>query len=624
MARRPRTRAALVALFAVAGAAYLVWRAAFTLSPDFPVYSALFLGAEVWVFASALVFYRLMPPPDPAPAPTPDPPGRWTIDVFVATCGEDLDLVRTTAVAARDLDGTHTTWICDDADRAEIRALAEEIGVGYLARGTRTDFKAGNLNHALAHTGGDLVLFLDADHVPRRHLLTRLAGFFRDTRVAFVQIPQVYWNVDSFQHVEVGRTGALWHESSIFHHRLQRGADRVGGPLFVGTGALMRRSALDEIGGIATGSVTEDVHTSMRLHAAGWRSVYVDEALGVLLAPETPYAFARQRLRWAQGAMQLLRRENPLLQRGLGAGQRVAYLATWMGFLAAWPNLLFYLAPALYLLLGLAPVSVPAAVGVPIIAAHIALDLLIYRALAAPEARFLFGERFRMTLLAIQMRATLRLLRPDGLPFQVTPKGPHRGLPAWVWVPTAAVWALEVAGATAGLVALSRDAVPAGPGALCVALCAHFAVVGYFALANLLRHQVVDEVPSVAVDLAGRLGEVPVRVERLASTLAWLVPSAPLPDGSRPLVVEGLDPVLPAVVDARAAGRVRVAIEAEGADRVGLDRFLFEEAVPAFLAAHAGAPPVPPPGQMTQESFVRADPTPTRTKGGAEGLPPVV
>ena len=116
-----------------------------------------------------------------------------------------------------------------------------------------------------------------------------------------------------------------------------------------------------------------------------------------------------------------------------------------MGFLAAWPNLALYLAPALFLLAGIAPVDADPTVAVPIIAAHIALDLAVFRALAAPEGRFLYGERFRLGSLAVHLLATGRLLWPRGAVFQVTPKGPHRGLPAWVWAPTAALWGLHVA-----------------------------------------------------------------------------------------------------------------------------------------------------------------------------------
>jgi len=597
-----------------AGVAYLAWRAAVTLSGAPPLYAALFYLAEVHLFLSSVVFYRLLGPPDPEQECPPVPDVLPTLDVLVATCREDLDLVRTTAVAARDMDLPHRTFLCDDGDRPEMAALARALGIGHFARGVNTDFKAGNLNHALARTDGELVLFLDADHVPRRQLLTRLVGWFEDLRVGFVQIPQVYYNVDSFQHVEVAQTGTLWHESSIFQHRVQNGAAIVDGPLFVGTGALMRRTAIEAIGGIATGTITEDVHTSMRLHAAGYRSVHVDEALGVLLAPDTPHAYARQRLRWAQGAMQILRRENPLWKRGLSWRQRIAYFATWMGFLACYPLLLFYVAPALYVLFDLAPVSVDAAVGVPLVAAHVGCDLLVYRLLGAPEARFLFGERFRMTTLSVNLRASLRLLKPDGLVFQVTPKGPHRGLPAWVWLPVAALLVLNT---TAVVVGMGRvylqDGHPVAI-ALGVALSAHFAVVAAFAFANMLKHRSTTESHAIPVSVPTRgwlqsdEAPVDVHVVRLSGRFGYLRAQPPLPPATRmrlDLSAIGLPEAVEVEVEGPRDGQrdapSRFAFSGlSTAEREHLDHYLFDTAVPSLLSSLADAPPVPPPEPVVE------------------------
>jgi cellulose synthase (UDP-forming) len=602
-------RAALFWGYAAAGAAYLVWRAAMTLSGAPPVYAALFYLAEVHLFLSSLVFYRLLAPPDLEREHPTVPDAVPSLDVLIATYREDVDLVRTTAVAARDMDLPHRTFLCDDGDRPEMAALAQALGIGYFARGVNTDFKAGNLNHALARTDGELVLFLDADHVPRRQLLTRLVGWFEDLRVGFVQVPQVYYNVDSFQHVEVAQSGTLWHESSIFQHRMQNGAAIVDGPLFVGTGALMRRSALDAIEGIATGTITEDVHTSMRLHAAGFRSVHVDEALGVLLAPDTPYAYARQRLRWAQGAMQILRRENPLWKQGLSWPQRVAYFATWMGFLASYPLLLFYLAPALYVLFDLAPVSVDAAVGVPIIAAHVAWDLAVYRLLGAPEARFLFGERFRMTTLSVNLRASLRLLKPDGLVFLVTPKGPHTGLPAWVWLPVAGLLLLNGAAVVVGMSRLYLEVGHPVAITLAVVFAAHFAVVAVFALANMLRHRSAAESHAIPVSVPTRawLPEdeepVDVHVVRLAGQFGYLRAQPPHPPGTRlrldlsPIgLPEPIDVVVEGTPEGRADLPARFGFSAlTSAERDRLDHYLFDTAVPSLLSALADAPFVPPP-----------------------------
>ena len=274
---------ALVGVHAALALPYLAWRAGWTLNFEHPVYAVVFLLAEAFCVVSSWVFYQLVAARGEPPVPPP-PTHRPTVDVLICTYNEEIDLLRTTAVAARDMDGAPAVWICDDGRRPAVEALAREIGVGYLTRPSNEHYKAGNLNNALEHTTGELVLVLDADHVPRGALAERLASFFADPKVGLVQTPQVYYNIDSYQHHVSNRTRRLWHEATVFHHMMQPGAQRRNAAFFVGTGAMLRRAALDQVGGFATGSITEDIHTSIRLHGAGWRSVYVDEALGFLEA----------------------------------------------------------------------------------------------------------------------------------------------------------------------------------------------------------------------------------------------------------------------------------------------------------------------------------------------------
>jgi cellulose synthase (UDP-forming) len=349
-------RAALLAAHVSASIAYIVWRAGWTMNAEHPVFAALVLLAEAALLACGFVFYfMILRRPERAAPPrllTRTP----TIDVLIATYNEDVELLRLTATAARDMELPHRTFICDDGRRPAMAALARELGVGYLTRPDNLDFKAGNLNHALARTDGELVLVLDADHVPHPALLSRTVGHFADEQVALVQTPQVYYNVDSFQHdLAAGRP--LWHEGVLFHHVIQPGADRLNAAFFVGTGGVVRRSALAAIGNFATGSITEDIHTSMRLHAAGYRSVYVDEALGFMLAADTPFAYARQRERWCQGSMQILRSECPLWKRGLSLWQRIFYFNALSVYLTAYLHLVCYLAPGLFLLFGWSPID---------------------------------------------------------------------------------------------------------------------------------------------------------------------------------------------------------------------------------------------------------------------------
>jgi len=619
----PRMRTALFVLYAALALSYLVWRLGFTLNAEHPLYAGLFLCAEAFGVLASLVFYTLiLHRGDP---PGPSAPGRpYTVDVLIATYNEDTDLLRTTAVAARDMKGPHRTWICDDGRRTAAKALAREIGVGYITRPDNEHYKAGNLNHALSVIEGDLVLVLDADHVPRREMLERLVGYFQDESLALVQTPQLFYNVDSYQHHVLAGRRRLWHEASLFHHMMQPGAGRLNAAFFVGTGAMLRRSALEEVGGFATGSITEDIHTSMRLHAAGYRSLYVDEALGFLLAPDTPFAFARQRLRWAQGAMQILRKENPLRKRGLDLWQRIGYMNSLAGYLSAYQHLVLYLAPGLYLMAGMSPIAVDPFVGFPIFVAWIAQGLLVYKLLAAPHARLFLSECYKMLTVSIHIFASATLLRPEGLSFRVTPKGKHGGLPLALVMPAAFLFLFNLTGVGIGLTRLVRGGPYLGALVLTTFFSAWFALAGALALVHAWERRGVEEPFAFPVSLGARVwwkvrgggdGEpaaVPAQVRRLNHRTAYALMQQQ-PEPGREVLLDlskaGLDLPVAAVVDGHEpavgakSGTSVVKLSLRGLQplaRDALDRFLFNTALPRFFAGFHEAPPGPPPESVPE------------------------
>jgi cellulose synthase (UDP-forming) len=97
--------------------------------------------------------------------------------------------------------------------------------------------------------------------------------------------------------------------------------------------------------------------TAMRLHGLGWRSVYHHEILARGLAPEELGTMLQQRLRWAQGTLQVLLRENPLTQRGLSWGQRLMYFGTMWTYLSGFAAVIYLLAPVLFLCFGVQPLK---------------------------------------------------------------------------------------------------------------------------------------------------------------------------------------------------------------------------------------------------------------------------
>lgn len=104
-------------------------------------------------------------------------------------------------------------------------------------------------------------------------------------------------------------------------------------------------------------SVTEDMATCMQMHAHGWKTAYHNEVLARGLAPNDIRAMLAQRLRWAQGTVQVLLRENPLVQKGLSMGQRLMYFATMWSYFAGFAAVAYIIAPALYLVFGVMPVQ---------------------------------------------------------------------------------------------------------------------------------------------------------------------------------------------------------------------------------------------------------------------------
>jgi cellulose synthase (UDP-forming) len=410
---------AVVLAFLVVGLWYLSWRPT-TLNPEAPVFSWVVYGAEVYGFAGALLHtfmvWRLSRPV----LPGPPEPGQ-SVDVLIPTVDEAPELVRRTLLAARQMDYPHTTWLLDDGNRPEMRALADELGCRYVARTDRRHGKAGNLNHGLAHASGRFVALFDADHAPRRDFLTRTLGYFRDPDLAFVQTPQDFYNLDSYQHRHNPGRGFIWTEQSLFFRVILPGKDRHNAAFFAGSCAVMRRAALDAVGGIATGTVTEDLHTSLRLHKRGYRSLYHPESLAFGLAPPSVRPFLRQRVRWGMGAMQVWRREGVLTARGLTGAQRLNYLASMATYFDGWQKAVFYLAPVVVLTTGVMPI---AALGWPFLAHFLPYYLLNFWAfeeLGRGYGRSVYVEQYNMARFAAFIRATLGGLQRAGR-FRVTPK----------------------------------------------------------------------------------------------------------------------------------------------------------------------------------------------------------
>ena len=274
-----------------------------------------------------------------------------SVDVFVPVYGEDVQEVKETAIAARDMFGKHTTYILDDGKSDELQVIAKSIGVEYIRRPRNDYAKAGNINYALSKTKGDYFVILDADFIANKRFLYETVPFFEDDLMAFVQTPQYYSNQTNFV-----STAASFMQH-VFYSLVQVGKNRFNAAFCVGTNVVFRRSAIERIGGIHFQSKSEDIWTSMYLHEHGFKSVYINKVLAVGKTPETIKAYSKQQLRWATGSFEIFLRRNPLFNHRLTVDQRIQYLGTTAFYFNGFAVSMLLFLPALQIFFNLSPIA---------------------------------------------------------------------------------------------------------------------------------------------------------------------------------------------------------------------------------------------------------------------------
>lgn len=291
----------------------------------------------------------------PTPKPHIEP-----VDILITVAGEPVDVVEETVKAAKAIDyqdfGIHILndgYVAQKDNWREIEALAKRLKVNCITRRKPGGAKAGNINNALKETKRSLVAVLDADHVPHPDFLKVLVPYLGDQRVAFAQSPQFYKNAR--QNV---MAGTAWDQQKLFFGPIMRGKDRHGAAFMCGTNMVIRRTALDEVGGMCETNIAEDFLTSLFMHQKGWKSVYVPQVLAEGLAPEDLGSYYKQQFRWARGSLEILFRHNPLFKRGLTGAQRFEYLSAGGFWLSGAIVLMNALLPVAFFMTGAVPLVI--------------------------------------------------------------------------------------------------------------------------------------------------------------------------------------------------------------------------------------------------------------------------
>ncbi|MFO1295017.1 MAG: UDP-forming cellulose synthase catalytic subunit [Rubrivivax sp.] len=427
--------ASLLAMIAISTAVslrYIWWRITHTMdlqyASDYLVGGPLlFAEAYTWM-ALFLGYLQTSWPLQRRELSLPPDRGTWpTVDVYIPSYSEPLEVVRPGVLAALALDWPADklrVYLLDDGRRPEFRAFAEQVGARYLVRADNRHAKAGNLNNALAHSDGEFVAVFDCDHIPTRDFLTATLGWLvREPRCAVVQTPHNFFSPDPFEkNLQAFRR--VPNEGELFYGVVQDGNDLWNATFFCGSCAVLRRAPLLEIGGFATDTVTEDVHTAMRLHDRGYGSAYLNRILASGLATENLPRHIAQRVRWARGMVQLFRLDNPLKRRGLGWAQRLCYSNAILNFFNGLPRLIFLIAPLAYLYFDRYIINASA-----LVILLYALPHMVHAHFANTRVRGRYRHSFWASLYESVLAwylvmPTIRvLLKPRGGRFNVTAKG---------------------------------------------------------------------------------------------------------------------------------------------------------------------------------------------------------
>lgn len=493
---QPMSKGATVLWQMLAGATiglglwYLHWRWTASLNPEALAFSIVVASAETMAFlGTALFFFDIWSEGD-TPAQTPpgkreeaglDGEGSIHVDILITTYDEGTDVVGATLADARLVRHppgvTARTIVLDDGQQDGMRALAFSHGAEYLTREGNHGFKAGNLRNALLQTRGDFVVICDADTRLFPGFLENTLGYFRDSKVAWVQTPHWFYDIPEGRRLAVSRrrprsrfgralAAARYRVLSkarigkdpflsdpvIFFDVILRRRNRHSASFCCGAGSIHRREAVfdnallrcaEDLRSLQSPDrrfetlrhlrttvlqpfcfhVSEDILTSINQHAAGWRSVYHPQVEARMLSPWSIKAWATQRLKYAGGTFDIMLHHFPFFRGAMPLATRLHYLATFWSYLSIlWLPILF-LAPAFSLFSARAPVDAYSTE----FFLHLLPLLLLNEAALFVGCKGYDSHAGRVLAncaIPIQVRAAFQVLRGQRPSFPTTPKKP--------------------------------------------------------------------------------------------------------------------------------------------------------------------------------------------------------
>ena len=349
------------------------------------------------------------------------------VDVFIATINETKELLQQTIEACLNMNYPNKNkvhvYICDDGNRKEIQALANQYKIGYITRNDNINAKAGNYNNALKHTSSPYIATFDADMKPTPDfLLTTIPFFVKSAKVGFVQLPQSFTNPDIFQ-LRFGLSDEIPFEQDYFYHRIQLAKNKTNSTIYCGTNAVIKREALDAINGFALNTITEDIATGMLIEANGYRGIALSDVQAYGSAVNDLAAFAKQRSRWGRGCIQIFKKYKILRQKGLTMRQKLDYLSAISYWFYGVRRIMYLIIPLLFSLFGFMVIDCELGVFFLLFVPQYLLKRIALDSLEGKRRSSTWNKIYEIILAPIMAKEILKELFGFGsTKFEVTPK----------------------------------------------------------------------------------------------------------------------------------------------------------------------------------------------------------
>ena len=431
------------------------------------IFAILFLLAETFLLVHSFAFFLdIVSENRPHNPPSQQKPGRdVSVAILIPARHEPKEVVENTLLTCLNMVYENkTVYLLDDSSidsfKQEARELAESLGVKLFTRPNNRGAKAGLINDFMATMTEKYIAVFDADQNPMPEFLNHILPFLEgDERLAFVQTPQFYTNTDVSPVAHISNV-----QQAVFFEYVCEGKSSNESMFCCGTNVVIRRRALEDVGGFDEDTVTEDLATSLKMHKKSWKSLYYNKAYTFGMAPEDMGSYFKQQSRWAMGSFQLLRKLIVLFFTNITALRPIQWFEYTLSssyYLIGLADLFLIIGPILFIFANIPSYFMAPEVYILTFIPYFLLSFLVYYA-SMGKKKYSPLDIFKVQMLSmmtmpVYLRSAFLVFFNIKKGFQITPKGGSRSVPLRTLWPQLLLWLLHLSALTWGALRLYYD-----------------------------------------------------------------------------------------------------------------------------------------------------------------------